>query len=68
MVSLNAYPRRYRKNINKLMYMLCADAETVFSMMKMTALLMDLDLDDDRVACAILMDCGVDFAHTEDIA
>ena len=52
------YPRRYRRNIVRLMHMLSSDEDTVFSMMKMTALLMDLDLDDDRVVDAILMDCG----------
>jgi len=57
---METYPKRCRRNILRLMYMLSSDAETVYSMMKLTAALMDLDLDDDRVADAILADCGID--------
>ena len=60
-MELENYPKYCRKNINRLMRMLSADAETVYAMMKMTAILMDLDMDDNKVAEAILMDCGVDF-------
>ena len=60
MKDLMVYPKQYRKNINRLIYMLSSDAETVFGMMKLTALLMDLDMDDDRVVDTILMDCGIE--------
>ena len=53
-------PKRYRRNLVRLMYLLCVDEETALAMMKMTALMMDLDMDDDQVVDAILMDCGPD--------
>ena len=56
-MDLKPYPRRCRKNINRLMYMLSTDAETAYNMMRMTAVLMDLDIDDDKVVSLILMDC-----------
>lgn len=59
MVDLSYYPVRCRKNIRKLSMMLSADPDIVFSMMKMTALLMDLDLDDDMIVSTILLDCGI---------
>ena len=63
MDKLKNYPQYCRRNINKLMYMLTSDAETVYNMMRMTALLMDLDLDDEKVVEAILMDCGIEDAY-----
>ena len=55
------YPRRCRKGINRLMHMLSTDSDTAFAMIRMTATLMDLDLDDEKVVDIILMDCGADF-------
>ena len=57
MGELRYYPRRCRKGINRLMYMLATDSETAYAMIKMTAMLMDLDLDDEKVVDTILMDC-----------
>ena len=59
MTELDKFPRGCRKNIRKLMYMLSADADTVYAMMQMTALLMDLPVEDRRVVNAILMDSGM---------
>lgn len=59
MKDLDRFPRGCRKNIRRLMYMLSADADTVYAMMQMTALLMDLRVEDRRVVDAILMDCGM---------
>ena len=60
MNGLEAYPKGCRKNIRKLMHMFSTDAETVFSMMRMTASLMDLSMEDDDVVRAIIDDCGID--------
>lgn len=59
-MSVRDYPRSCRKNIIKIMYMLSTDAETAFSLLKMNAQCLDLDMDDDGVFYAILLDCGGD--------
>jgi len=43
-----------------LMSRLCTDAQTAYAMILMTAALMDLSPDDDRVAETVLMDCGIE--------
>lgn len=68
MDDLSIYPVRYRRNIRKLMYMLSADAEIAYSMMQMTALLMDLPIEDDKVIEMILMDCGINDIELEERA
>lgn len=54
------YPRHCRRNIRTLMSRLCTDAQTAYAMILMTAALMDLSPDDDRVAETVLMDCGIE--------
>ena len=54
------YPKRCEKNVKKLMDILCSDAEIVYNMMLMTATLMDLRPEDDKVAELILLDCEVE--------
>ena len=56
------YPARCRKNIKRLVSMLCTDEQTAYAMMLMTATLSDLDPGDDRVAELILIDCNVECA------
>ena len=68
MDDLREYPFHCRRSIRKLTRMLHADPQIAYSMMKMTALLMDLRTDDERVVSAILMDCGIDGIEMEDIA
>ena len=63
MKDLKVYPKRCRKNIIKLMYMLSTDADTAYELLKATANMMDLDMDDDGVFYAILMDCGETFTE-----
>ena len=53
------YPKPCRKNINRIMNAVGAPAETSYAMMLMTAMLMDLRPDDERVADMILEDCGI---------
>lgn len=54
------YPKRCEKGVKILMDRLCSDAETVYNMMLMTAALMDLQPDDDKVVELILLDCEVE--------
>ena len=68
MDDLSRFPVYCRKNIRKLTRMLSADPDIVFGMMKMTAILMDLDLDDDMVVSAILLDCGIEDAFEGECA
>jgi len=63
MNGLNVYTKGCRKNICRLMHMFSTDAETVFSMMRMTSSLMDVSVEDDRVVRAIMDDCGIDDMH-----
>ena len=59
-MTVNDYPERYRKNIRKLMSMLCTDADTAYAMIVMTATLMDLNPEDDEVLHMIFQDCGIE--------
>ena len=54
------YPRNCRRNIRTLMNRLSTDAGTAYAMMLMTAALMDLSPDDDKVTDMILEDCRVE--------
>lgn len=60
MNEIDKFPKRYSKNIKRLMDMLTTDAETAFAMMVMTATLMDLNPDDEEVVDMILTDCNVE--------
>lgn len=53
------YPANCRKSINRLRYLTGIDANTIYSMMLMTAALMDLKPDDDQVVDLILEDIGI---------
>lgn len=59
------YPKRCRKNIHTIVNEVGASEETAYAMMLMTAMLMDLRPEDDKVLHIILQDCGVE---DEDIA
>ena len=54
------YPKNCRKNIKLIVNEIGASVETAYAMMLMTALLMDLNPEDDEVAEMILKDCGVE--------
>lgn len=60
MENIKAYPKKCRKNIIRLMLLLNVSAETAYEMLRMTAILMDLDTSDNKVFYAILMDCNVE--------
>ena len=60
MDNLNAYPGRCRRNIKRLMSTLSADADTAYKLMQMTAILTDLNTDDNKVVDIILNDCGIE--------
>lgn len=53
------YPKCCRKNLKRLMSATGISIETIYSMMLMTAALMDLHPEDDEVAEMILEDCGI---------
>jgi hypothetical protein len=53
------YPHPCRKSINRLRHMTGIDPDTLYSMMLMTAALMDLKPEDDQVAEIILADIGI---------
>ena len=53
------YPERSRKNVQKITASVPVSEETAYAMMLMTAMLMDLSPDDERVPDMILKDCGV---------
>ena len=54
------YPKKCRRNILLLMDEIGTAPETAYAMMLMTAMLMDLQPEDDAVAEIILKDCGVE--------
>ena len=56
---LNMYPRRYRKNIERVVSAIGTSPETAYAMMLLTATLMDLHPDDESVVDMILEDCGI---------
>lgn len=53
------YPKNCRENIRKIVNAIGASVETAYAMMLMTATLMDLRPEDERVADMILEDCGI---------
>ena len=53
------YPKCCRKNLKRLTHITGINIETIYSMMLMTAALMDLRPEDDEVAEMILEDCGI---------
>lgn len=55
-----AYPRRCRHSIRRLMNEIGTSPETAYAMMLMTAMLMDLPVDDKQVVHIILQDCGIE--------
>jgi len=54
------YPRHCRKNIRRLVTEIGVPPETAYAMMLMTATLMDLKPEDDKVFHMILQDCCVE--------
>lgn len=56
---LNVYPKNCRKQIKRLISAVGMSVETAYAMMLMTAALMDLRPEDDRVIDIILEDCGI---------
>ena len=56
---LNIYPKQCRKQIKRLTSAVGMSADIAYSMMLMTAALMDLRPEDDEVADIILEDCGI---------
>ena len=54
------YPKQCRKGIHTLVDEVGMSVETAYAMMQMTALLMDLNPEDDDVVTMILKDCGVE--------
>ena len=52
-------PEQCRKNVRRVMHAMGADECTAYSMLMMTALLMDLYPEDDAVLEMTLQDCGV---------
>lgn len=59
-LNLNAYPKRYHKSIARIINEIGASPETAYAMMLMTAMLMDLEPEDEKVVHMILVDCGVE--------
>lgn len=53
------YPKKCRPSIRRIMNAVGAAPETAYAMMLMTAALMDLRPEDERVADMILEDCGI---------
>ncbi len=53
------YPKSCRKNLKRLASATGISIEIIYSMMLMTAALMDLHPEDDEVADIILEDCGI---------
>ena len=59
------YPRHCRRNIRRLADMLCADMDTAYRLILMTATLMDLNTGDDKVIDMILTDCKAEVVNNE---
>lgn len=59
-LNLNGYPKRYHKAINRIINEIGTSPETAYAMMLMTAMLMDLEPEDEKVVHMILVDCGVE--------
>ena len=60
MDELMKFPKHCRTNLSLLMHFIPSSAETVYSMMKMTANSMDLEIDSNLVVYSILSDCGIE--------
>ena len=54
------YPKKCRKSLHTLMDEIGIGIETAYAMMLMTATLMDLRPEDDKVVDIILKDCGIE--------
>ena len=54
------YPKNCRRSIRRLMNEIGTSVETAYAMMLMTATLMDLHPEDDKVVHLILQDCGIE--------
>ena len=59
MHDIKHYPKSCRKHISILCDRLCVDPDAAYAMMLMTAALMDLRPEDERVTEMILEDCGL---------
>ena len=66
--SIIMYPKRCRQAIKTSVNEIGASVETAYAMMLMTATLMDLNPDDEKVVHIILKDCGIEDDDMEDIA
>lgn len=53
------YPKKCRPSIRRIMNAVGVAPETAYAMMLMTATLMDLRPEDERVVDMILEDCGI---------
>ena len=56
---MDMYPKRYLGTVRRLTKEIGVSADTAYSMILMTAALMDLQPDDPAVAEMILADCGI---------
>ena len=59
MEALNGYPKLCRESIRQVRDALRTDVHTAYAMILMTAALMDLRPEDDRVVEYIFQDCGI---------
>ena len=67
--SVLIYPKKCRESIKTVVNEIGASAETAYMMILMTAALMDLQPEDEKVVHIILKDCGIeDDDEMEDIA
>lgn len=56
---MEQYPQKCRRNIRTLCERLCTDNATAYSMLLMTAALMDTRPEDEMVVETILEDCNM---------
>ena len=54
------YPKRFRNSIRRLENEIGASADMAYSMLIMTAMLMDLKPEDEQTLHIILQDCGIE--------
>lgn len=57
---MGGYPKACRKTISRLIEEIGVDSETAYRMILMTAALMDLKPEDEKVLALILQDCGLE--------
>ena len=57
---MGCYPKACRKTISRLIEEIGVDSETAYKMILMTAALMDLKPEDEKVLSLILQDCGLE--------